>query len=445
MLKQLEGGLILRSLSEGVASDHANIGQFYADTFGEAGEEDTTALREWAQTLISGSHPTTTLEDVWVVVDPAKGDQIVSAVLLIPQTWLYGDIEVGVGRVELVATNKEYRRRGLVRALVNAAHERSAQLGHIMTGITGISHYYRRFGYTMGVDLGIRTSLPFFAIPKLADDQKPKYTLRPAGVEDAEQLAQWDLYRARTCALSMPRSADLWRFEIAGRHPDEVWRLYPLVIVNTQTNEGVGYVLLRAPKEFKFYAMLSYIVGEKTSYLETFDDVMRGVKAFAEAFYREIPQFMPDVIALDSGVSEAVDTLIQSMPGGRLLPDTYAWYMRIPDIAAFIRHVAPVLERRLCDSGANCYTGSLTVAFSDLTGVEMKFEQGKIIDVVERPFDLYEGDARFAFHTFLNVVFGHRTQEELFHILPETFANGKARVLFNAMFPKQRSWLYPLG
>lgn len=444
-MQQLEGGLILRSLGEGTEKDHATITQFYKDTFGESGEEDTVAMGEWVNTLISGSHPTTTLDDIWVVVDPAKDDQIVSAVLLIPQMWHYGSIPVTVGRVELVATNKDYRRRGLVRAQMNAAHERSAQLGHHMQAITGIPYYYRRFGYTMAVELGVRNTLPIYAIRKLADDQQPKYTLRMATLDDAEQLAAWDAYRAQTAALSMIRTPDLWRFEIAGRHDDEVWKLRVHIIEDAATGEGVGYVALRVPKEFKFYSILSYVVGEKASYLQTFDDVMRGVKTYAQEFYQDKPELMPDAVYFDTGTPEVIDMMLQTMPGGRVMAETYAWYLRIPDISLFIQRVAPVLEQRLHHSGANCYTGDLKIAFGDLNGIEMTFDQGKITDVVSRPFDIYEGDVKYPFHSFLNVVFGHHTPGELLHIFPEARASTKALVLLNALFPKQRSFLFGLG
>jgi predicted N-acetyltransferase YhbS len=444
-MQQLEGGLILRSLGEGTEKDHTTITQFYKDTFGEAGEDDTVAMGEWVNTLISGNHPTTMLDDVWVVVDPAKDDQIVSAVLLIPQTWHYGNIPVTVGRVELVATNKDYRRRGLVRAQMNAAHERSAQLGHLMQAITGIPYYYRRFGYTMAVELGVRNTLPMYAIHPLPQDQQAKYRLRLATLEDAEQLAAWDTYRARTAALSMIRTPDLWRFEIAGRHDDEVWKLRLHIIEDTSTGEGVGYIALRVPKEIKFYSVLNYVVGENASYLQTFDDVMRGVKAYAEAFYEDKPELMPDAIYFDSGAPEAVDMMIQTMPGGRVLADTYAWYMRIPDFPAFIEHVAPVLEQRLSHSGANRYTGNLKIAFGDLDGIEMTFEQGKITGVVSRPFEIYEGDVKFPYHSFLNVVFGHHTADELLHVFPEARASRQARMLLHALFPKQRSFLFGLG
>ena len=138
MLKQLKDGLILRSLSEGYASDREQLPDFYA-SINTAGESDHVqdGIRHWTRDLMSG-HPTTTPEDIFVAVDPTKDDMLVSATLLIPQTWRYENIDIAVGRPELVATHADYRSRGLVRVLFDAIHERSAALGHQMQAITGI-------------------------------------------------------------------------------------------------------------------------------------------------------------------------------------------------------------------------------------------------------------------------------------------------------------------
>ncbi len=55
----------------------------------------------------------------------------------------------------------------------------------------------------------------------------------------------------------------------------------------------------------------------------------------------------------------------------------YAWYLRVPDVPAFIRHIAPVLERRLARSILTGYTGDLKVDFYN-GGLRLHFEQGKI-------------------------------------------------------------------
>ncbi|MBC8098167.1 MAG: hypothetical protein H7Y11_01875, partial [Armatimonadetes bacterium] len=286
--------------------------------------------------------------------------------------------------------------------------------------------------------------MPLAAIPKLAADQTPQFTFRPATVDDAEQFSAWDAYRARTSALSFVRTPEQWRFEITERHADEVWKLNIFVIVNAQ-GEAVGYVAVRAAKEEIFYHCMSYVVGEKSSYLATFDDVLRHLKTFAEGFYATLPEMMPWNIIFDGGMPAAVDLMLQAMPGGRVLGDSYAWYLRVTDTGALIQQLAPVLETRLAESGANAYTGTLLIEFFDLTGLEITFERGKIISAVQRPFDQHEGMAGCPNHSFLNLVFGHRTMSELKHIYPEAGTRRDARVLLDALFPKQRAWLTPLA
>jgi GNAT superfamily N-acetyltransferase len=444
MRKELADGLILRSLSEGIATDTERLPKFYADTFGEAGEDDTIAMTEWTRTLISGNHPTTTGDDVWVVVDPSNDNQIVSAVLLIPQTWQVEDISVGVGRIELVATNKEYRRRGLVRQLIDVAHQRSAELGHLMMSITGIQSYYRRFGYAMAVELGSRTTIPFYAIPDLPEGESPKYTLRRATVDDASNLAAWDTADALSSPLRYERDEATWRFELTGRNPDEVWFPYVFIITDQEGLE-LGYVLMRAVKETTWYACYSWVMNDNGSLISVYIDVLRGLKAFGQQFYRDLDKPLPDAIYFSVTLPEIFDDLVQGTPGGRLNTSLYAWYLRVPDLAAFLEHIKPVLERRLANSVAHSHTGTLTISLYDLTGLELTFEKGKLVRVEQRAFKLYEGDVGFPDHTFLNLLFGHRTQMEIAQLYPESGANAKARALLPILFPKRRSALFPLG
>jgi GNAT superfamily N-acetyltransferase len=446
MLKHLDGGLILRSISEGCASDRETLPQFYSATFGDAGDESPLALDAWTRDLLSGQHPTVTGDDIWVVVDPTQNDKIVSALLLIPQTWHYDGVPVGVGRIELVATDKEYRRRGLVRAQMDVAHERSESHGHLMQGITGIGHYYRRFGYAMGLDLGIRSIIPLSAVPELGKDAKQRFTLRRAANADILRLVEWDAYRARQGLVSHPRDETLWHYELNGRNHAMPFALYIYIIVNEQGQE-VGYVGLRAPDDQKFFGVYMYVVGEQSSYLDTYEDVLREIKAFIDTYYQDKSEFKPDYLYFDSGQHPALDLLISKTWGAVKRPDVnlYAWYLRVENMARFLKHIAPVLERRLEHSGAHRYTGTLTISFYDLTGVEIEFTNGQITDVNQRRFDIYEGDAKFPYHTFLNIVFGHRTFEELQLTLPEIWVTRKASVLLTAMFPRQRSTLLPLA
>ncbi|MDX1995080.1 MAG: GNAT family N-acetyltransferase [bacterium] len=442
MQKQLDGGLILRSISEGVPGDRANLASFYAQTFGAAGDDDPEGLRLWTEELLAESHPTVTDDDLWVVVDPTKEDKIVSALLLIPQTWRYEDVEFGVGRVELVATDKDYRNRGLIRALMTAAHERSAALGHLVQGITGIRHYYRRFGYGMAVDLGVRNILPIAAIPKLPEDVPPRYHLRPAAQADIPDIMRWDEAHARTRGVSTARDERLWRFELTGRGAEVIWNMNLHIIADAQ-GRGVGYVSLRLNQRSPFFSLYSYVVGEESSYLATYQDVLLGCKQFMEQ--RLSPEMREKVpwLYFDAGVPEIVDLLVDKTVPGLARPDyrIYAWYIRVADLPAFMRCIASVLERRLVGSGANRYTGDLNIALFDQNGLRLSFEDGRLVEAVYEAMEAEEADAAMPRDQFIEVVFGRRTAVEIAHAFPEAYTTRKGAVLLDALFPRRRSWV----
>ena len=53
----------------------------------------------------------------------------------------------------------------------------------------------------------------------------------------------------------------------------------------------------------------------------------------------------------------------------------YAFYIHVPDVAAFLTQIKPALEKRLAGSIAAGYTGELKINFYT-SGVRMAFEQG---------------------------------------------------------------------
>lgn len=440
MQREIRDGLILRSLSEGVESDQTGLPLFYQDVFGEDGDPDAERLNWWAQDLINTDHPTVTLDDIWVVVDPAKDDAIVSALLLIPQTWQYEDIQFGCGRVELVATHKDYRRRGLIRELMNAAHERSTSLGHLVQGITGIPHYYRRFGYGMSADLGARAGMALSIIQPLDEGESVKFTLRPAGEGDIPALVAWSAAYALENQVSVVWDEAMLRYEITVRNPEAVNAPRIYMIVNPD-DEPVGYVLVRLWENNA--ALMGYVVSKQSSYLDTFSDVMRGLRHIIDSMDLP-PKFQPGHIRFGD-LHPMIDVMVRKTFPSAVTPYTYAWYIRIPDVGAFLRHVAPVLERRLEGSAAHGYTGTLTVDFYDFTGLILTFEKGKLLNAEHRILGADDKpDAAFPFYSFFDLIFGRRTTLELGYIMPDVIAVLKAHILLDTLFPKGHSWLMAL-
>jgi hypothetical protein len=123
----------------------------------------------------------------------------------------------------------------------------------------------------------------------------------------------------------------------------------------------------------------------------------------------------------------------------------YAWYIRVPDLPGFIRHIAPALEQRLAESLLAGHTGELKISFYR-GGLRMAFEKGKLVTVEPWASDKFlDAHAAFPDLTFLHVVFGHRTPEELSYILPDCRFTGDARALLGVLFPKQPSDVWPVA
>ncbi|MEP6986896.1 MAG: GNAT family N-acetyltransferase [Chloroflexota bacterium] len=436
MQKQLANGLILRTLSEGHASDRERLPQFHADINGE-GEtpEAKNAFIHWVRDLIN-THPTMTHDDFFVVVDPAKDDMIAAATLLIPHRWRYEDIPLVVGRPELVATHPDYRKRGLVRTLFEAVHERSAALGQQMQVITGIPYFYRQFGYTMAVDLGQHASYPLDVMADAPPDTKSAFTLRPATPEDIPNMIRWYDRMSRERLLSENRSVEEWRYEIMGRDPNSGQVMDYQMIVNA-AGQAVGYLDMFGFRWDKYMINCNcYVVGEEANYLETFDDVIRALKQWAQAKFGE----RPPLLSFAGGLHPSVDALIDRTHGGHIHTREYMWYVRVPEMIPFLQHIQPVLERRLVDSGAHGYSGELKIGFYDLTGISFKFERGRITTIeATQGKDGY--DISFPWNLFWNVVFGQHNSDEIRAILPEVGASGKGKVLIDILFPKKKSWL----
>ncbi|MBZ0309641.1 MAG: GNAT family N-acetyltransferase [Anaerolineae bacterium] len=426
----LPNGLILCSMTD---EFREALPTFTADVFiGDYGPNDKI-LGTWTQDLLSTHHPTVTDDDVWMVID--ADNRIVSTLLLIPQVWSYENVTFGVGRVELVATHPEYRNMGLIRQLMEVAHQRSAALGHTIQVITGIPNYYRQFGYTMAIKLGPEALLPFFAVAKLKDDEAPKYSLRPATPADIPALMGWyDNYR-KTLLLSVERTEKKWAHEITTRPMGIPPSVRYFIIEKEQ--QGVGYVGIRDLVESSDLEILEYVIGEQASYLDTFDDVMRAAKKFGEA-----KDTHPACLSFDSGIHATVHTLIRKSFGGVANRPTYAWFVRAASPAQLIETIAPVLEKRLAGSGAHCYTGEIKIAFHDRTGLLMKFDQGKLNEASNIKQNAHGADAAFPWHLFLNLVLGHQTIEEIRTILPDTYASSKnVYALLEILFPVKKSWV----
>ncbi|HEY3548370.1 MAG TPA: GNAT family N-acetyltransferase [Propionicimonas sp.] len=187
----LPGGLTLRTARPG---DLAQIGDLLAERGEPADSLDHRLVVE---------DPDLGWDACAVVVD---GDRVVSTATLLDETLRLGEVVLPAGQVELVATDVAYEGRGLVRALMGWAHERSAARGQVLQVMIGIPYFYRLFGYEYAIDIPRARELTGPAV----DPTGPR--LRRATAADVPALAAQQEAAQRTADVAMPHPAARWRW-----------------------------------------------------------------------------------------------------------------------------------------------------------------------------------------------------------------------------------------
>lgn len=443
LLRDLGNGLILRSAT---AADADALADFNGHVHSDIGW-DTPDLHmgPWVRDLLLKPHPTFRPADFLLVEDTATG-AIVSSSNLIAQTWSYGGIEIPVGRPELVGTHPDYRNRGLVRAQFEVLHRWSAERGHKLQGITGIPYYYRQFGYEMAVDMHGGYGGPLTGIPRLKDGDSEPYRVRPATPEDIPFIQTVEAHAAQRYVLRCVRDAALWRYEIAGRAPDGC-NTFHVAVVTDAGGGPVGYLVHPEVLWGDMLAVWTYELQPGVSWWEATPCVLRYLAAQGPTY---APYYADDDAAPFARLTlmlgrEHPCYPIVSPEWLPLFRKPYSWYVRVPDLPDFLRTVAPVLEERLARSALVGYSGELWLNFYR-DGVHLAFEQGRLT-TAER-WDAPANTAQsteFPALTFLQLLFGYRSFDELRDAFPDCGGRLEARLLLDALFPKQTSVVWPVS
>jgi predicted N-acetyltransferase YhbS len=382
------------------------------------------------------------LEDVTVAEDTATG-QLVSSLCLLGFEGRYAGISLGIGQPEFVQTHPSYRRRGLVRAQLEVAHHWSAQRGDLMQLISGIPNYYRQFGYDMALEKGLARSGFTSQAPELEDGQPDPYRFRVATETDVPFLAATAAGAARRYQVADALPTDYWaaRLRMLQRvEPgDPHWRL--LRIIEDATGAPVGYLAHWNTLVGHQISVTMYELVSGVSWLAVTPSVVRFLCAYGAEVGRRDGTAC-HMFGFEVGIGHPVhDSIPDLLPLAR---NNAAWYVRIPDLPAFLRHVAPALEERLAHSYAAGHTGELNVSFYCRGGVRLVFEQGHItaIEPWQAASDGRDGvaDAAFPDLTFTQLVLGNRTVADLEHAYADCWhRTDTVHYLLTALFPRHPS------
>ena len=434
--RDLGDGLVLRFAA---AADAEPLAPFNGANLGRD-PVDEAQVAAWTRDFCSESHPTCGPSNVTIVEDTRAG-KIVSSMCLIPQTWTYAGIPFGVGRPEAVATDPNYRRRGLVRKQFEVMHAKSAALGHMVQGITGIPWYYRQFGYEYALNLGGGRMIAFQNITPLKEGENEPFRLRLLTADDlpfVKPLYERDCAR---CLVACPRPDWLWHHLLFG-YSESSFENRPFQIIETAEGRALGYLAPSREMGHDMYAINELALAEGESVRAVMPSVLRGLKVMAEAQAGEQKKTV-NTLYFQLGPEHPVYTAVpEKFTGTR---PRYGWYIRVADVPAFIRHIAPVLEERLAKSALAGHTGEIKI--KEYTGgLRLVFEKGKLVTAETwHPGDEEWHRAAFPPRVFLQLLFGYSSLAEIRAAYADAMASGDEQVLLDVLFPKQHSTVIPVG
>jgi hypothetical protein len=440
ILRDLGNGLVMR---RGTPEDADAVAAFNGKIHGE-NEVDTQRVAAWTHDLLARPHPTLRPEDFTIVEETATG-RIVSSMNLIPQTWSYEGIEFSVGRPELVGTLPEFRNRGLVRVQFEEIHKWSAARGDMVQGITGIPYYYRLFGYEMALDLAGRRVGYEPNVPKLKEGEAEPYVIRSATEADLPFVAEVYKHAIQRHTIACVRTPEIFNYEWNGQSENNLNR-YLLFIVEDRRRspvDRVGYFQHPNILGIKGLTLLWYELKPGISWLDVTPSVIRHLWNKGQEYAKHDGTVNASFCLMLGAQHPAYEVLGKSLP---FIVDPYAWYLRVPDLPKFLQHIKPALEERLAASIAVGHSREIKISFySD--GLRLVIEKGKLTTIEPwKPTPEDGGMIAFPGLTFLQVLFGYRSYDELHHAFADCWCEGDdLRALINILFPKKLSDLFPVS
>ena len=392
-------------------------------------------IQEW----LRGDHPTSDING-FTLVEETKSGAIVSAACFLPQTLTYGGVSFAAGRAEAVATRPDFRRRGLVRAQFGELHRWAETQNQLLQMVEGATWLYRDFGYQLaldnfgGMNSGGRTVFRR-NLPSLNKKEKEPFLVRPATPEDLFFVRDLFTRRRRRYCLAAVKTEAVWEFLLRGGQTGyNKW--YDLRVVE-DANHTLAAFVIHDP--WGCGRVLMYEVCDGVSWLAVTPAVLRAVFAECDRIAGADQGVFSDGVAFALAPGHPVFDIAV----GWLTPnyDRHAqWGIRVPDVPALVKHIAPALETRLAASPVAGHTGAVRLNFYR-TGLQIHIAGGHITRVEAwTPAGDRDGDAGFVGALFLPLLFGHRDLDDLCQSDSDCWAgSNEAAVVLRSLFAKQAS------
>lgn len=281
---------------------------------------------------------------------------------------------------------------------------------------------------------------------------------RRATMDDVDDILAFDIARNQNCAVFLPMSrawitAQLREFE---RKREDATNFVTRQVVMFENTDGktVGFFIIWGLEDESCDDIMSvYHMGfaPHVDITSVIFSAMRNVIAFIKAQVDETK--FARFTSIGWHMSEW-HPVAQAVPSHMRIPATMPfdveaeYYVRVPELDAFLRHILPALNRRLKESPFHSnYTGSIRVSnySPKVPGFELEIKNGEICQVsrfVKRDQKDDPNLACFPSHTFLLILFGRRSIDDLRYIFPDVTMSEEVQKILSALFPKKISIIH---
>jgi hypothetical protein len=276
-------------------------------------------------------------------------------------------------------------------------------------------------------------------LPRLKEGEHEPFIVREVVEADLAFMLEVYAHAQKRSLITTYRNEEILRYEVFGKSEHNVNR-QEFRVIETAEGEPVGYLSHPWFNWNLGLALFEYELKPGVSWLDVTPSVCRYALETGREYARRDNEKteMKSGVAFWHGTEHPVYTVMRDrLP--RVRP-SYAWYVRVPNLAGFIRHVGPVLEKRLAESYLPGYSGTLYFNFYR-DGLKLVFEKGKLKEAESyKPASGMHSDLGFPDLTFLQLLFGYRSLDELRHSFTDCYAESEeAHVVASTLFPKKPS------
>jgi hypothetical protein len=297
--------------------------------------------------------PAVGIENCTVAIDRGR---VVSSICLMAESFALEGITIPVGQPEFVATAEGYGHQGLIRQQMAMVHDRSQERGDLTQIIAGIPYFYRRFGY----EYAIGAPSPRLLLPNAQVTLPDGWRVREAVTTDVAAIMALELHTQAGIPLTSTRSGPWWQWWLGADAPGGIY-----VALHDGVVHGVAWF---ADGLFDLGPSVTVVLQPAVR----LEDALWAL--LAEAAGREGTV----AVAERAGLTRLVYSISIAYPRPRAL------YVRVPDLAALLRRIRPVLSARLARSAFSGTSGSLLLS-SYAASIVLTYQDGEIVEVEAGP------------------------------------------------------------